>query len=59
MFPLFLCADDIDYRLVLLVLSLEIGGRSGDLMGSVRRGITYVYQGSVIYFDWDSRNLNQ
>ena len=59
MLPLCLCAGDIDYRLVLPVLSLEIGGRSGDLMGPARRGITYVYQGSVISFDWDSRNLNQ
>ena len=59
MLPICLCAVDIDYRLVLAVLSLEIGGRASDLMGAARRGITYVYQGSVISFDWDSRNLNQ
>ena len=45
--------------LVLLVLSLAVGGHSGDLVGPARWGITHVYEGSVISFDWDSRNLNQ
>ena len=58
-FPLCLCVGDVDNRLVLTVLSLAVGGHSGDLVGPARWGITHVHEGSVVSFDWDSRNLNQ
>ena len=58
-FPLCLCVGNVDNRLVLTVLSLAAGIRSGDLTGPVRWEITHVYEGSVVSFDWDSRNLNQ
>ena len=33
MLPLCLCTGDVDYRVVLLGLSLAVGGHSGDLVG--------------------------
>jgi len=57
--PLCLCVGDVDNRLVLTVLSLTASGRSGDLTSPAGWEITHVYEGSVVSFDWDSRNLNQ
>ena len=57
--PICLCVGNVDYRLVLPVLGLATSDHSGDLVGPARWGITHVYEGSVISFDWDSRNLSQ
>ena len=45
--------------IVFASLSLAAGIRSGNLTGPVRWEITHVYEGSIVSFDWDSRNLNQ
>ena len=58
MLPLCLCTGDVDYRLVLPVLSLAVGGSSGDLMGPARWGITHVYESGVVSFTRDSWNLH-
>ena len=58
MLPLCLCTGDVDYRVVLLVLSLAVGGHSGDLVGPARWGITHVYESGVVSFTRDSWNLH-
>ena len=59
MLPLCLCTGDVNYRLVLPVLSLAVGGSSGGLMGLSGWGITHVYESGVVSFAWDSWNLYQ